>query len=70
MGFRLSKALEALKLEYQAKILKATENIRTYENSVGIGEHPDLVEAVEMEVKKIAEAQDMLEAIESLDLDA
>jgi len=32
-------------------------------NSAGIGEHPDIVEAIESQVAKIAEAEDKLETI-------
>jgi len=30
-------------------------------NPAGIGEHPDIIEAIESEVKQIAEYDDMLE---------
>lgn len=56
--------LEALckKLEGEIAIYKA--NILTYQrNSVGIGEHPDIVEAIETQVAKLAEAEDKLGAI-------
>jgi len=32
-------------------------------SSVGIGEHPDIVEAIETQVSKMAEAEDKLETI-------
>ena len=36
-------------------------NILTYQrNSVGIGEHPEIVEAIELQVAKLAEAEDKL----------
>ena len=63
MSFRIDKALEAIELEQKAKILKAVENIRAYQNAVGIGEHPDLTEAVEEQVKLVADAQDVLSAV-------
>ena len=56
--------LEALckKLEGDIAIYKA--NILTYQRkSVGIGEHPEIVEAVESQVTKLAEAEDKLETI-------
>jgi len=56
--------LDALckKLEGEIAIYKA--NILTYQgNSVGIGEHPDIVEAIETQVAKLAEAEDKLGAI-------
>jgi|TARA_B100001939_G_scaffold12656_1_gene10983 uncharacterized protein (DUF362 family) len=56
--------LDALckKLEGEIAIYKA--NILTYQrNSVGIGEHPEIVEAIELQVAKLAEAEDKLGAI-------
>ena len=56
--------LDALckKLEGEIAIHKA--NILTYQrNSVGIGEHPDIVEAIETQVAKLAEAEDKLGVI-------
>jgi hypothetical protein len=50
------------KLEGDAEVAKA--NLLTYQrNSVGIGEHPDIVEAMETQVSKIAEAEDKIKAI-------
>ncbi len=55
------KALIA-KLEGEIEVAKA--NAMIYQrNAVGIGEHPDIVEAVETQVSKIAEAQDKIETI-------
>ena len=59
----LFKALIA-KLEGEIEIAKA--NIKVYErNSVGIGEHGDIVETIEKEVEKIAHAHDKIEAIKT-----
>ena len=66
MAFRLTKALDALEAEQQAIALRAVENVRAYTNAVGIGEHPDLVGAVQEQVKIIADAQDQLAAIKFL----
>ena len=42
----------------------AKANILTYQRkSVGIGEHPEIVEAIETEVAKLAEAEDKLETV-------
>lgn len=50
------------KLEGEIEVYKA--NILTFQrNSVGIGEHPEIVEAIETQVAKLAEAEDKLEAI-------
>jgi len=40
-------------------------NCRVYmRNSAGIGEHPDIMESIKSELAKLAEAQDMLNALE------
>ena len=40
-------------------------NCRVYmRNSVGIGEHPDVMESIKSELAKLAEAVDMLNALE------
>jgi hypothetical protein len=50
------------KLEGEIEVAKA--NILVYQrNSVGIGEHIDIVETIEKEVVKIADAHDKIEAI-------
>jgi len=50
------------KLEGDVELAQA--NLLTYQrNSVGIGEHPDIVEAMETQVAKIAEAEDKINAI-------
>lgn len=57
----LLKAL-CLKLEGEIEVAKA--NVMVYQrNSAGIGEHPDIVEAIETQIAKIAEAEDKLETI-------
>jgi len=57
----LLKALCA-KLEGEIEVAKA--NVMVYQrNSAGIGEHPDIVEAIETQIGKIAEAEDKLETI-------
>jgi len=55
------KALIA-KLEGEIEMAKA--NLMAYQRSpVGIGEHPEIVEAMETQVEKIAEAEDKIEVI-------
>ena len=42
----------------------AKANVQVYqEHPAGIGEHPDLVEAIETQVSRIAEAEDKIQAI-------
>ena len=56
--------LEALLLQYQADIAKAKANIQVYlDNPAGIGEHPDLVSAVDSQVEIIANAEDKVNVI-------
>ena len=57
--------IEALKLKYQADIAAAKANIQVYlDNPAGIGEHPDLVSAVDEQVTILAEAEDKLESLQ------
>ena len=59
--------LEALKAKYKAEVMAAKVNIKVYlDNPVGIGEHPDLVSAVDSEISKLAEAEERLLQIETL----
>ena len=57
--------VKALKKKLEGDIEKSKVNISVYLNqSVGIGEHIDIVETVEKELTKLAEAQDKLETLE------
>ena len=57
--------LEALIKKLEGEIEMAKANIKVYEkNPAGIGEHPDVVEAIETQVAKIAEAEDEIEVIQ------
>lgn len=59
--------LKAAIKRYDADMEAAWANVRTYmENSVGIGEHPDLVEAVQTQIEKYAEAKELKEAAEEM----
>ena len=55
--------LRAVRSKHQAKMEEALANIAVYEKSVGIGEHPDLVEAVESQVDKYVHALEMVEGV-------
>jgi|TARA_R110000744_G_scaffold286790_1_gene398076 hypothetical protein len=56
--------MHALELQYQAEIEKAKANIKVYlENPAGIGEHPDLVGAVDSQIEIMAHAEDKLEIL-------
>ena len=54
----------ALRKMYESEIAHAQANIEVYLNSpVGIGEHPDLVSAVDDQIDKMAHAEDKLEIL-------
>ena len=54
--------LEAFRLHAQGHIAKHKANVEVYlANPAGIGEHSDIIEAIEVEMKQIAEYDDMLE---------
>jgi len=59
--------LDALMRKYEGETLIAQSNIRTYiENPTGIGEHPDIVEAVHDQVCKLADANEHLGIVRAL----
>tara|TARA_B100000131_G_scaffold96173_1_gene93192 strand:- start:3153 stop:3398 length:246 start_codon:yes stop_codon:yes gene_type:complete len=64
---RLAEELiEALEAKYRGQIAEAAANIRVYiENPMGIGEHPDVVAAMDTQIALIAEAQDKLDILQS-----
>lgn len=56
--------IDALRKKYEAEIASAKANIDVYNrNPAGIGEHPDLVQAVDTEVVKLADAEDKLNTL-------
>ena len=58
----LFKALIA-KLQGEVEVAKA--NVLVYQrNPVGIGEHPEIIEAIETQIEKIANAEEKIETIE------
>ena len=58
---------DALILGYQGEIAKANAKIEIYKRkSVGIGEHPDIISAIDSEIEKAAHAQEKLEYVEEL----
>ena len=49
---------------YNGKIAKHKQNVEIYlNNPVGIGEHPDVMAAIEAEVTSIAQAHEKIEVI-------
>ena len=58
------KMLQALKAHATGHIKKHTMTVEVYlTNPVGIGEHPDVIDAVEKELDEIARYHDQLEVI-------
>lgn len=56
--------LKALIKKLEGEIEMAKANVLVYQrNSTGIGEHSDIVEAIETQIAKIAEAEDKIETI-------
>ena len=53
--------LKALRKRYEAEVAAAVANIEVYnENPAGIGEHADIVSAVDCEVTKLNKAVDKI----------
>jgi len=56
---------QALMLKYQGDIAAAKANITIYmKNSVGIGEHPDIIGAIDEQLNLLATAEDKLHTLE------
>ena len=52
---------EALILKYEGEIAEATANITVYlKHPVGIGEHPDVISAMDSQIEKLAHAEEKL----------
>ena len=61
----MSNLLKALLEKLRGEIAVAKANIEVYNiNPAGIGEHPDLVTAIESQVEIIAEAEDKINVIQ------
>jgi hypothetical protein len=59
--------LLALELKYEGDIAIGRANIEVYmDNSAGIGEHPDIVNAVDSQIEKVAEASEKLDVVRDL----
>jgi len=57
--------IQALKDHARGHIAKHSMNVEVYlSNAAGVGEHPDVLEAIEKELAVIAEYLDLLEVLE------
>jgi hypothetical protein len=64
---RGNKYYEALKAKYIAEAKEAEAVLETYfKNSVGIGEHSDLIEEFDKHIAKLSDAKEKLEVLEGL----
>ena len=61
--------IQALEDRYNAQISEADATIKIYlENSVGIGEHPQLIDEIDKLVDKIAQAEEKLKILKEFKL--
>lgn len=64
LGGKMHYLLKALIKKLEGDIEVAKANIMVYQrNAAGIGEHVDIVETIEAEVAKMADAEDKIETI-------
>lgn len=65
-----SNAISMLIKYYEGLIAKHRYNIEVYlQNAAGVGEHPDLAEAIDMELTKYCDAVDKVEKLQQIDLE-
>ena len=56
---------EALEAKYAGEIAEGKANVEVYlRNPAGIGEHPDIVGALDSQMERIAEAEDKAVALQ------
>jgi len=61
--------LQASKLQFKAQIEKHRINIENMlNNTVGVGEHPDIMATVESELEKMSSYHDKLEMLDYFDI--
>ena len=59
-----SELIKASKIHFKAYIAKHIVNVENMlNNSVGVGEHPDIMDSIEKELEQIANYDDLLEAL-------
>jgi|TARA_B100001287_G_scaffold213791_1_gene182589 hypothetical protein len=60
--------IEALEKRYEAQIAESDATLKIYfENSVGIGEHPQHVDEVDKLIEKIANAEEKLKVLKEFE---
>ena len=61
--------LQASKLQFKAQVEKHRINVENLlNNSVGVGEHPDIMTTVESELEKMSSYHDKLEMLDYFDV--
>ena len=62
--YNRTNMIQAIEDHAKGHIAKHKMNIEVYlKNAAGVGEHPDIIEAIEKELKVIAEYDDQIEVI-------
>ena len=57
---------EALIIKYEGEIAEAKAIVQVYlANPVGIGEHPDIIAAMDIQIEKMAHAEEKLLAVKN-----
>ena len=60
--------VDALVAKYRGEMAEAKANIKIYlENPVGIGEHPDVLAAIDTQIQAMANAEEKLSILSSFD---
>ena len=63
--YNRQNVINAIEQHAKGHIAKHSMNVEVYlKNSAGVGEHPDILEAIEKELKIIAEYDDQLSILE------
>lgn len=60
-----NRLLEATRKHAEGHVAKHVANVEVYLNSsIGIGEHSDIIEAIELELEEIAKYQDQIDILD------
>ena len=64
MKIMKQKIYNALRLKYEAERAEAETNLLNYfKTSVGVAEHPNIIETMDTEIDKLATAEDKLKSL-------
>mgnify|MGYP001174709870 CR=1 FL=1 len=59
-----NQIVKALHKKYLGQIAEAEANVEIYlQNPAGIGEHPDVIDAIHSQIQKISEAEDNIKTL-------